>query len=264
MFGTNRTNFSYLCNIMKTSFYFFLWFIVYYLISLTGVPALMNNSFLVALVLVYLISRLNGRLFAKDIAYQATLNKWYIFEAFYSHEPRKIVNMLRDSVIGNSIWALYCILTVFGLLMLGIYNYLIIGVFGILGVISMVASSRNFNRMRDIKENGLPPFDKSPYAVFTPEYNHYSMNRSIATAEALKPTPPAISKWVNILSIVFASLCTLIGIGYVILLVINSIGDMYLIDVTFLLYGVLAIYYGIRDLINSIRALCHKPTGMTL
>lgn len=246
---------------MKTSFYFFLWFIVYYLINLTGVPAIVNNSFLVALLLVYLVSRLNGKLFAKDIMYQIMLNRWYIFEAFYSNQPHKIVNMMRGSVIGNSIWALYCILTVFGLLMLGIYNYLIIGVFGILGAISMVASSREFNRMRDIKENGLPPFDKSPYAALTPEYNDYSMNRSIASAEALKPAPPAISRWVNILSIIFAVLCTLIGIGYVILMLINSIGNMYLIDVTFLMYGALAIYYGIRDLINSIRALRHRPTG---
>ena len=29
---------------MKTSFYFFLWFIVYYLIGLTGIPLLIQNG----------------------------------------------------------------------------------------------------------------------------------------------------------------------------------------------------------------------------
>ena len=244
---------------MKTSFYFFLWFIVYYLISLTGVAALVNNSFVVALVLVYLISRLNGRLFAQDIAYQSNLNKWYIFEIFYSNEPHELSKILRNRVIGETVWALYCILTVFGLLLMGARDFLIIGVFGFLGVISMVASSRNFNRMREINENGLPPFDQSPYAPLSPEYIAYREARAAYTAEQLRPKAPAISKWVNILSIIFAVLCSLIGMLYMVML-IGSLGNMQMLEVTFLIYGVLAIYFGIKDLVTSIRALCHKPT----
>lgn len=244
---------------MKTSFYFFLWFIVYYLIGLTGFPALVNNSFVVALVLVYLISRLNAKLFAQDIAYQANLNKWYIFEIFYSNEPRKLTRILRNRVIGETVWALYCILTVFGLLLIGARDFLVLGIFGFLGVISMVASSRNFNRMRDINENGLPPFDRSPYAPLSPEYIAYREARAAYTAEQLRPQAPAISKWVNIMSIVFAALCSLIGLLYMVLLT-GSLGNMQILDVTFLIYGVLAIYFGIKDLVTSIRALCHKPT----
>ncbi|MDE7385755.1 MAG: hypothetical protein K2N28_01305 [Muribaculaceae bacterium] len=244
---------------MKTSFYFFLWFIVYYLIGLTGVPALVNNSFVVALILVYLISRLNSKLFAQDIAYQANLNKWYIFEIFYSNEPRKLTRILRNRVIGETVWALYCILTVFGLLLIGARDFLVLGVFGFLGVISMVASSRNFNRMRDINENGLPSFDQSPYAPLSPEYIAYREARAAYTAEQLRPQAPAISKWVNIMSIVFAALCSLIGLLYMILL-IGTLGNMQILDVTFLIYGVLAIYFGVKDLVASIRALCHRPT----
>ncbi|MDE6402620.1 MAG: hypothetical protein K2K86_02295 [Muribaculaceae bacterium] len=244
---------------MKTSFYFFLWFIVYYLIGLTGIPALVNNSFVVALILVYLISRLNSKLFAQDIAYQANLNKWYIFEIFYSNEPRKLTRILRNRVIGETVWALYCILTVFGLLLIGARDFLVLGVFGFLGVISMVASSRNFNRMRDINENGLPSFDQSPYAPLSPEYIAYREARAAYTTEQLRPQAPAISKWVNIMSIVFAALCSLIGLLYMILL-IGTLGNMQILDVTFLIYGVLAIYFGVKDLVTSIRALCHRPT----
>ena len=35
---------------MKTSFYFFLWFVVYYLIGLTGSQLLIQNDFFVALI----------------------------------------------------------------------------------------------------------------------------------------------------------------------------------------------------------------------
>lgn len=69
---------------MKTSFYFFLWFIVYYLIGLTGNQLLIQNDFFVALILVFFISRLDNKFFSKETQYQANLNRAYIFEIFYN------------------------------------------------------------------------------------------------------------------------------------------------------------------------------------
>lgn len=58
---------------MKTSFYFFLWFIVYYLIGLTGSQILIQNDFFVALILVFFVSRLDSKLYYKEAQYQAAL-----------------------------------------------------------------------------------------------------------------------------------------------------------------------------------------------
>lgn len=65
---------------MKTSFYFFLWFIIYYLIGLTGSQLLIQNDFFVALILVFFISKIINKLLYKEIQYQANLNRTYIFE----------------------------------------------------------------------------------------------------------------------------------------------------------------------------------------
>lgn len=56
---------------MKTSFYFLFWFIVYYLIGLTGNQLLIQNDLFVALILVFFISRFDSKLFHKETQYQA-------------------------------------------------------------------------------------------------------------------------------------------------------------------------------------------------
>ena len=85
---------------MKTSFYFFLWFIVYYLIGLTGSQLLIQNDFFAALILVFCISRLDNKLFSKEIQYQTNLNRAYIFEIFYSNDSEKMAKVVRQRFEG--------------------------------------------------------------------------------------------------------------------------------------------------------------------
>ncbi len=95
---------------MKTSFYFFLWFIVYYLIGLTGSQLLIQNDFFVALLLVFFISRLDRKFFSQETQYQANLNRAYIFEIFYNNDEDKMAKIARQRFLGQAVWAIYCIL----------------------------------------------------------------------------------------------------------------------------------------------------------
>lgn len=143
---------------MKTSFYFFLWFIIYYLIGLTGSQLLIQNDFFVALILVFFISKIINKLLYKEIQYQANLNRTYIFEIFYSNDVKKMLKIARQKFLTQTIWAIYCMLTIAGLLALHNTDLFIYVVFGLIGVMSMIASSKSFSQYRTIKENGLPPF----------------------------------------------------------------------------------------------------------
>lgn len=243
---------------MKTSFYFFLWFIVYYLIGLTGSQILIQNDFFVALILVFFISRLDSKLFYKEAQYQANLNRAYIFEIFYSNDAKKMGKIVRQRFLGQTVWAIYCILTVAGLLALHNTDFVAYVIFGFFGVMSMIASSKLFSQYRDIKDNGLPSFEDSQFSDDVESYNRYCELRRQFSASELLPHAPSLSKWVNIASIVFAIACIGGGLFYL-FLILFEVSHINMLFSAMLIWSVLAIFFGIKDLISSIRILQKKP-----
>lgn len=243
---------------MKTSFYFFLWFIVYYLIGLTGSQLLIQNDFFVALILVFFISRLDNKLFSQETQYQANLNRAYIFEIFYNHDADKMAKIARQRFWGQVVWAIYCILTVFGLFALRNTDIVAYAIFGLFGLMSMIASSKFYSQYREIKENGLPPFDESQFSADEEPYRKYCELRSQYSAQELQPKMPSISKWVNIASIIFAVACICGGLFYL-FLILFGIRRINMLFSAMLIWAVLAVYFGIKDLISSIRILQKKP-----
>lgn len=243
---------------MKTSFYFFLWFIVYYLIGLTGSPLLIQNDFFVALILVFFISRLDSKLFYKEAQYQANLNRAYIFEIFYSNNAEKMGKTIRQRFLGQTVWAIYCILTVAGLLALHNTDVVAYVIFGFFGVMLMIASSKLFSQYRAIKDNGLPSFEDSQYSDDVESYKQYCDIRSQYPASELLPHAPSLSKWVNITSIIFAIACIGGGLFYL-FLILFEVSHINILFSAMLIWSVLAVYFGVKDLISSIRILQKKP-----
>lgn len=243
---------------MKTSFYFFLWFIVYWLIGLTGNRFLIQNDFLVALVFVYLIGRLDRRLFYKERRYQSQLNNSYIFEIFYTHDARRLCAIIRDRLVWQVVWATYCILTVLGLLALKSDSLVAYLVFGFIGIATMMASFKTYAYYRRIKENGMPEFSESEFARNAAAYEKYCELRSRFTASQLIPPIPTLSKWVNVVSILFALAC-IAGGGFYFFYFAFTGQRFDLFVSAILIWAVLAIYFGVKDLIDSIRLLGGKP-----
>lgn len=243
---------------MKTSFYFFLWFIVYYLIGLTGSQLLIQNDFFVALILVFCISRLDNKMFMQETLYQANLNRAYIFEIFYSNDVNELAKVARQRFIGQTVMAIYCILTVAGLLALRNTDIVAYAIFGFFGIVSMISSSKFFSQYRAIKNNGLPLFENSQFADDSESYIRYCELRSQYSAQELQPKAPSISKWINIASIVFAVAC--IGGGlYYLFLILFDINHINILFSAMLIWAVLALYFGCKDIISSIRILQKRP-----
>lgn len=242
---------------MKTSFYFFLWFIVYYLIGLTGSQLLIQNDFFVALILVFFISRLDHRIFYKETQYQAALNRINTFEIFYQNDAKKMGKIVREQLIGQTIWAIYCMLTIAGLFAIHNDDLVAYGVFGFFGIMSMIASNKYFCQYRDIKKNGLPSFDKSQYAGEGDAYQRYCELRNRYSLQELLPQKPSISKWVNIASLVFALACMLGGLYYLII-ILFKVSHINMLFSAMLIWAVLAVFFGIKDFVSSLRSLQNK------
>lgn len=189
---------------MKTSFYFFFWFIIYFLIELTGIPFLIQNGFLVALILIFIIIRLDKKLFAPELTYQTNLNRAYIFEIFYTKDDKKMAKILARQCISQSITAIYCIITVVGLWALSDNDVVAYLIFGFLAIVSMIASSKLLNQYRNVKRYGIPDFSESQFSEDEEAYSRYCNLRQSYTAKQLLPKAPKMSKWVNIVSIIFA------------------------------------------------------------
>ena len=243
---------------MKTSFYFFLWFIIYWLIGLTGSPLLIQNGFIVALVVVYIISWLDRKWFAAEKVYENQLNLVYIFEIFYRGEVKKMIAIYRNKLIWEVVWTVYCFLTVVSLFIFSHNSFVAIIIFAIFGAITMVSSFKTFNMYSDLRQHGLPSFEDSPYGLLSDQYRNYCSLRSEYTPEQLLPEIPSISKWVNIASIIFAILCILGGIAYMMIIFITG-QSLNLAFSPMLIWSVLAIYFGVKDLIESIRLLKGRP-----
>lgn len=244
---------------MKTSFYFFLWFIIYYLIDLTGNSMLMANDFVIALILVFIVSRIDGRLCAKEKIYQHTLNMQYIYEIFYKGNLKAMLAIVRRELIWQTVWAVYCIITVFGLIAFRSDQIVAYLIFGFFGVLSMIASVRMQKIYHSLKTQGLPPFHLSQYAASSKGFNEYCEKRRAGySPEALRPVRPPESKAVNIISIVFALACALGGIVYF-AVIIFSPTPFNLLMSAMMIWAVLALYFGIKDLIDSIAILRGKP-----
>ena len=244
---------------MKTSFYFFFWFIIYYLIGLTGSPLLIQNDFFVALIIVFFLTRLDRKLFAPELIYQANLNRGYVFEIFYRNDTKKMMKLLKQQCLGQTIMAIYCLLTIVGLLTLGNSDIVAYVIFGFFGIMSIVGSSKTFNQYREVKDNGLPDFRNSQYSEDHEAYAQYRELRQTYTSEQLLPKAPKMSKWINIASIIFAVACIGGGLFYLILILEGS-NHINVFFSAVLIWSVLAIYFGVKDLVDSIRGLKGFPT----
>ena len=90
-------------------------------------------------------------------------------------------------------------------------------------------------------------------------YTRYKELCQSYTYEQLLPHAPKMSKWLNIASIVFAVACIGGGLFYLIVILFGP-DNINVLFSAMLIWSVLAIYFGVKDLIDSIRGLKEIPT----
>lgn len=245
---------------MKTSFYFVLWIMIYPILELTGVAFLRENSFIVALLIVmFVMPHLTKKIFEKDIIYSRNKRVIDYFETIYTNNVAKIKKGLMTNIILNSVVFIYFVSYVVGILVMGVPDALLQYV--VFGVLSLLAGSwivKNVSQYMKIKDIVAFDDDNLEYVLTEndrPIYEEYKEKRAMVSYQQLLASLGNGGKALKITSIVFAIICTLLGIMYVYLwlplMFFNFNGE--LIIMAMVVYASMAVYYGIHDLIESVR-----------
>ena len=245
---------------MKTSFYFVLWIMIYPILELTGVAFLRENSFIVALLIVmFVMPHLTKKIFEKDIIYSRNKRVIDYFETIYTNNVAKIKKGLMTNIILNSVVFIYFVSYVVGILVMGVPDALLQYV--VFGVLSLLAGSwivKNVSQYMKIKDIVAFDDDNLEYVLTEndrPIYEEYKEKRAMVSYQQLMASLGNGGKALKITSIVFAIICTLLGIMYVYLwlplMLFNFNGE--LIIMAMVVYASMAVYYGIHDLIESVR-----------
>lgn len=243
---------------MKVSFYICLWVIVDYLVRYSGNQSLVQNAFVVCLLAVLLVRKLDKELFAQEIQYQSAIRRYRIFEIYYSNDTVKMLRVVRKRFYWQLSWAVYSIFVAVGLYLLQVADVVVYAVLALMVVLASVISYKSYSLYRTIKKDGLPEFDKSQFPGLEAYYRQYCELREHSSARNLRPKAPSMSGWISAVSILFAVGSIVIGF-YGLSLALFESGNSGIVVSVMLVWVALSLYFGIKDLIDSVVALWTKP-----
>lgn len=253
---------------MKTSFYFALWILIYPLLDMLHNDFISQNSFFVALIIVWGVSALLPRLMPNIYEYEALSDTLPVLEEVYTGNVeafKKRVSMLTAASI---VTAIYFIVTIVAIMfMAGFGSLFSIAIFGFFTYAAIKRSIQLNDTRNRIYANPTP--EECAEVVdqtFQVNYEAYYSSRCDHTeAEMLQMLPqrPAGFTAFQIISLIIATCVSVAGIYFIILAIpslLSSPGDR-TIGSMFFLYGTLATFYGIKDLYSIVRALFINKTN---
>lgn len=253
---------------MKTSFYFVLWIIIYPVLSLFGNPTIDRNSFIIALVIVWGINMLVNRIMPKTIVYERVTEIAPILEDVYTGNVRSFSSRLTKSIMVQTLTAVYFTLSTVviatTLFISDINDWISLAIFAffaIAGISRTAALAKAKSRL-----NSDPtPRQCEEIAVQTYKLNYQSYferRRNCASYAQILPPKPIHYRVYLIESLIFAGLATLSGLIYISMALISWFSGRSLearaMAGMFFLYGTLALYYGVKDIVSSARSLRDK------
>lgn len=241
---------------MKTSFYFFLWIIIYPLLGLIHSPWIFQNSFIVALFIVWGMSWILNKNMPDTLRYERVSELTTVLEEVYSGNVRAFMRRLSRMVTVEFVTAIYLgvafVFVLFSMVRGSADDWIALLIFGFFafGAISRaVKLNQVFNR---VKAN--PTREECAAAVeetYRVDYGGYYNARVNTTAEAMLPPRPKHFKGFQIFSLIIAILCALFGLYYLIIAIImlgeNRSAEAISGGLMYFLYGSLAAYFGIKD-----------------
>ena len=243
---------------MKTSFYFVSWLCAYVIIGLSGVSFLQNNSIFVALILVYVIAGFMNKRFAKEIWHLRMKQDVALLETIYSNNMEKYKKDCRTQLIINGACFTYFLLAIIGLLMLRIGSFLEFVIFVLIFLMithSVYKQLRQYVLVREATSFTPDIISK----ILTPQgVNQYEIDRS--QRQEREPADFLMNKNTSlgtykVITMVGAIGCLLIGLWYIwqVVAYMISAPGMDFITISMVMYASIAIYFGIKDLIDCVR-----------
>ena len=246
---------------MKTSFYFFLWIIIYPLLGLLHNPWVYQNSFIVALIIVWVLSWILNRNMPDTLRYERVSEMAAILEEVYTGNVKAFMQRLSRMVTVEFVTAIYLgvafVFVLFSMVRGSADDWIALLIFGFFAFGAISRAVKLNQVYQRIKHNPIP--DECASVVektYRVDYAGYYNNRIHTSAQAMLPPQPKYFKTFQIFSLVIAIICSLFGLFYLIMSIIilaeNRSAEAISGGIMYFLYGSLAAYFGIKDTVACI------------
>ncbi|MCH5229477.1 MAG: hypothetical protein J1F12_05715 [Muribaculaceae bacterium] len=246
---------------MKTSFYFFLWIIIYPLLGLIHSPWVYQNSFIVALFIVWGLSWFLNKNMPDTLRYERLTEISTIMEEVFEGHIDSFRKRLSRIVTIDFVTAIYMgvafVFILFSMVRGSADDWIALLIFGFFAF-GTISRTVKLNQVQNrIKLN--PTKEECAIAIqeiYRIDYTSYYNARIHTTAESMLPSQPKNFKTFQIFSLVIAVLCSLCGLYYLIMSLIilgeNRSAEAISGGIMYFLYGSLAAYFGIKDSVDCI------------
>ena len=243
---------------MKASFFFVFWMCIYRLLALLNNTFINTNAFIIALILVWILSYMINNSIPNVIAYERIKSVYPIMEEIYTGNVKKFARRLTIRTVVGIITALYFIITTVLLVMSFLKNHgdiislLIFAYF----TYSTIRSSVNLSRAYSALHANPTPQQCESIAETTYGLNYgqfYQMHQG-RNYEAMFPPRPKGQIAFQIITILFAVAAILFGLYFIVVGIgsffFNASFSMGTYASMMFLYGSLAVFFGVKDLME--------------
>lgn len=236
---------------MKTSFYFVLWQLAWLPAILLNIPFLNEYGFFFACIIVFFADRIIRKLLKNQIEYQQMCEVAFIMEMAYNNDYKKYKQQALLQMIVYTVIFVYISFNFIALFTsfsnVPLIDYILWGAFMILAGISSLWYIRLYLQVR---KAGCVILDKGLQEI----YQSYKDERGTCTYEEMLLPRPKHYKAINTANTIFAILSIVIGLLIITILYtyrgeLNSNAE--LVEISLIIYGALAFYCGIKDLLNT-------------
>lgn len=249
---------------MKTSFYFVLWILIYPILGLFNNDFIAENSFVVAIAVVWGLSWLLNRMMPETLTYERVSQIAPTMENIYTGNVNAFIKRLRTETRIETFTAIYFLLTTvviaYAVFKVGVNDWIALIVFGFFTFGAISRSISLSKAISTVKSNPTPEqCAETAEDVYKLDYAAYYEGRQSYAYEQMLPPRPRYFKAFQIFSLVIAGICSLLGILYIVLAAVIMLGSSSIAEDTlagmYLLYGSLATYFGIKDFSSTIQSL---------
>lgn len=253
---------------MKTSFYFVVWILIYPLLGLFNSTFIDENAFIVALLAVWGLSWLINRTMPDTLAYERASQAASILEDIFTGNLIHFRKRITRQAIIECITSFYFLITTLVLVMkvagYGGDDWLALIVFALFTYSTIARSIRLLHDYSRLKAHTTKEeCERIASDTYVLDYDAYARDRERDSYANLLPRKPKHYKAFQIVSMFIAGICVCLGLIYIVMGVTvmfghDSIGTGAIAGMYFL-YGSLATYFGIKDLISNAEDPCQRP-----
>lgn len=247
---------------MKTSFYFFLWIIIYPLLGLIHSPWVYQNSFIVALFIVWVLSWVLNKNMPDTLRYEAVVNMSVVMEEVFTGNINAFRKRLSRKVTIDFITAVYMgVAFIFILFSMwrgsGGDDWIALLIFGFFAFGTISRTVKLHQVSNHLKYN--PTEEECAAAlreIYRVDYSSYHDVRLYSNPESMLPPQPRHFMAFQVFSLIIALICALFGLFYLVMSIImlagNRSAEAISGGIMYFLYGTLAAYFGIKDSLDCI------------